>query len=129
MVAIREVLETDDVVVVTSGGIVIRQHASEIRLAGRNTQGVRLIRLDQGDAISDVAAVAAEEEAPADPDRTKEKTPPAGRGTPDSAEKDSDQRELFKGKSEVHAAKPGPDQRGKKKSGRQSGPPRRRRRR
>jgi DNA gyrase subunit A len=65
MVAIREVVESDDVVIVTSGGIVIRQHASEIRLAGRNTQGVRLIRLDVGDSIADVAAVVSEEdEAP-----------------------------------------------------------------
>jgi len=62
MVAIREVVDSDDVVVVTSNGIVIRQHASEIRVAGRNTQGVRLIRLDEGDKISDVAAVASDEE-------------------------------------------------------------------
>jgi len=62
MVAIREVVNTDDVVVVTNNGIIIRQHASEIRLAGRNTQGVRLIRLEQGDSISDVTAVASEEE-------------------------------------------------------------------
>jgi DNA gyrase subunit A len=62
MVAIREVVDTDDVVVVTNNGIIIRQHASEIRLAGRNTQGVRLIRLEQGDSISDVTAVASEEE-------------------------------------------------------------------
>ena len=48
MVAIREVLESDDIVIVTSGGIVIRQHASEVRLAGRNTQGVRLIKLGEG---------------------------------------------------------------------------------
>ncbi len=62
MVAIKEVVESDDVVIVTSGGIVIRQHASDIRVAGRNTQGVRLIRLDQGDTISDVAAVMAEDD-------------------------------------------------------------------
>jgi DNA gyrase subunit A len=62
MVAIREVVDTADVVVVTSNGIVIRQEASEIRVAGRNTQGVRLIRLGEGDHISDVAAVASEEE-------------------------------------------------------------------
>ena len=62
MVAIREVVGSDDVVIVTSNGIVIRQHASEIRIAGRNTQGVRLIRLDEGDEISDVTAVAAEED-------------------------------------------------------------------
>jgi DNA gyrase subunit A len=62
MVAIKEVLDTDDIVVVTEKGIVIRQHASEIRVAGRNTQGVRLIRLDAGDTISDVAAVPSEDE-------------------------------------------------------------------
>jgi DNA gyrase subunit A len=62
MVTIREVLETDDVVVVTTNGIIIRQHAKEIRVAGRNTQGVRLIRLEAGDTISDVTAVASEEE-------------------------------------------------------------------
>ena len=62
MVSIKEVVESDDVVIITEKGIVIRQHASEIRVAGRNTQGVRLIRLDAGDSISDVAAVASEEE-------------------------------------------------------------------
>jgi hypothetical protein len=62
MVAIREVVESDDVVIVTSGGIIIRQHASEIRLAGRNTQGVRLIKLDEGDSIADVAAVVSEDD-------------------------------------------------------------------
>ncbi len=62
MVSIREVLATDDIVVITSNGIVIRQHAQEVRMAGRNTQGVRLIRLEAGDSISDVAAVASEEE-------------------------------------------------------------------
>jgi len=60
MVAIREVTDTDDVVVVTLGGMVIRQHATDIRLAGRNTQGVRLIRLDSDDSVADVAAVIAE---------------------------------------------------------------------
>ncbi len=64
MVAIKEVVNTDDVVIVTTGGIVIRQHASTIRVAGRNTQGVRLIRLDEGDTVSDVAAVVAEDEEP-----------------------------------------------------------------
>jgi DNA gyrase subunit A len=62
MVAMREVLESDDIVVVTSGGIVIRQHASEVRLAGRNTQGVRLIKLGEGDTVSDVASVMAEDQ-------------------------------------------------------------------
>ena len=62
MVAIREVLNTDDIVVVTKDGIIIRQHASEVRMAGRNTQGVRLIRLQENDVVADVAVVIAEEE-------------------------------------------------------------------
>jgi len=62
MVAIKEVVDTDDIVVVTINGMIIRQHASDIRIAGRNTQGVRLIRLNEGDAIADVAAVVAEDE-------------------------------------------------------------------
>jgi DNA gyrase/topoisomerase IV subunit A len=78
MVAIKEVGEKDDVVIVTTNGIVNRQPASEIRLAGRNTQGVRLIKLTEGDKVSDVAAVPSEEdettnggdkpEAPTEPD-------------------------------------------------------------
>ncbi|MGA9116995.1 MAG: DNA gyrase subunit A [Bacteroidota bacterium] len=64
MVAIKEVTETDDVVIVTEKGIIIRQHASAIRVAGRNTQGVRLIRLEEKDTVSDVAAAVAEEETP-----------------------------------------------------------------
>jgi len=76
MVAIREVVEREDVVIVTNAGMVIRQHASEIRVAGRNTQGVRLIRLDQGDTISDVAVVVPEDEEPVNGDSAKS-TPPA----------------------------------------------------
>jgi DNA gyrase subunit A len=62
MVAIKETQDTDDVVVVTSNGMIIRQHASDIRVAGRNTQGVRLIKLHEGDSVADVAIVMAEEE-------------------------------------------------------------------
>ena len=64
MMAIKEVMEKDDVVIVTNRGVVIRQHASDIRVAGRNTQGVRLIRLDSGDTVADVAAVPADEDEP-----------------------------------------------------------------
>ncbi len=61
MVATREVLDNDDIVIVTAQGVVIRQPAKEIRIAGRNTQGVRLIRLESGDKISAVAAVPSED--------------------------------------------------------------------
>jgi len=62
MVGIKEVLENDDIVVVTAKGVIIRQPAKEIRMAGRITQGVRLIRLEPGDQVGDLAAVPSEEE-------------------------------------------------------------------
>jgi len=62
MVVIKEVVDTDDIVIVTTNGMVIRQNAAAIRVAGRNTQGVRLIRLQDGDSVADIAAVVAEEE-------------------------------------------------------------------
>ncbi|MCI0707375.1 MAG: DNA gyrase subunit A [Ignavibacteriae bacterium] len=61
LVAIREVTDSDDIVIVTTNGMVIRQNAKDIRVAGRNTQGVRLIKLDEGDDVADVAAVVSEE--------------------------------------------------------------------
>ncbi len=62
MVAIKEVQDTDDIVVVSTGGMVIRQHADEIRVSGRNTSGVRVIRISEGDRVAAVAIVKSEEE-------------------------------------------------------------------
>jgi DNA gyrase subunit A len=62
MVVIKEVVDTDDIVIVTTNGMVIRQNAAAIRVAGRNTQGVRLIRLQDGDSVADIAAVVGEAE-------------------------------------------------------------------
>jgi DNA gyrase subunit A len=61
MVTIKEVKEADDLIIVTSHGVVIRQGVKQIRSMGRVTQGVRLIRLDPGDRVSDVAKVVTEE--------------------------------------------------------------------
>lgn len=62
MITIREVVDNDDLMIITTKGIMIRQNVGEIRVMGRNTQGVRLIRLDSGDTISAVASVVGEEE-------------------------------------------------------------------
>jgi DNA gyrase subunit A len=50
--------------IMTSGGQVIRMPVKGISVIGRNTQGVRLINLDEGDKVSDVARVVIEDEAP-----------------------------------------------------------------
>jgi DNA gyrase subunit A len=61
MVAMKEVADSDDLIIVTSNGVVIRQSVAQIREMGRVTQGVRLIKLDSGDRVSDVGKVVKEE--------------------------------------------------------------------
>jgi len=62
MVAIMEVVDTDDLMIITGRGVLIRQPVSKIRTIGRVTQGVKLIRLDEKDKISTVTRVVHEEE-------------------------------------------------------------------
>ncbi|TMQ58290.1 MAG: DNA gyrase subunit A [Candidatus Eisenbacteria bacterium] len=62
VVAALEVVPTDQVMLITRGGIVIRTKVSEISEIGRNTQGVRLINLEEGDQLIDVARVEEKDE-------------------------------------------------------------------
>ena len=58
VVAAKEVTDEDELMLVTRGGVINRQGAHEIRVIGRNTQGVRVIALDDGDELIDLARVA-----------------------------------------------------------------------
>lgn len=62
VVAIKEVSNDDELVVVTRKGIVNRQQVKEIRTTGRNAQGVRVINLDPGDLVVDVTRVVSEKQ-------------------------------------------------------------------
>ncbi|MFM7156895.1 MAG: DNA gyrase subunit A, partial [Bacteroidota bacterium] len=62
VVSIMEVQDSDDLVVMTTGGILIRQPVKDVRIIGRNTQGVRLIRLEDGDQIADITTVPHEDD-------------------------------------------------------------------
>lgn len=62
LISIREVVDNDDLMIITTKGIMIRQNVGEIRVMGRNTQGVRLIKLHEGDTISAVASVVGDDE-------------------------------------------------------------------
>jgi len=57
VVGILKVSDIDDLFVITARGVIIRQPVYQIRLIGRNTQGVKLIKLDPGDLISDITVV------------------------------------------------------------------------
>jgi len=57
MLALLEVVDQDDLMIITGKGVLIRLPISKIRSIGRNTQGVHLIRLDDKDTISAVTRV------------------------------------------------------------------------
>ena len=62
VIGVRMVTDDDQLMLVTSGGKVIRLRTNEIRVIGRNTQGVRLIELEEGERLAAVARLAEREE-------------------------------------------------------------------
>ena len=62
VVAIKEVREKDDIMIITRKGVVIRCPISQLSIIGRATQGVKLIALDEGDMVMDVAHLVSEED-------------------------------------------------------------------
>ncbi|MFN2372702.1 MAG: DNA gyrase subunit A [Cyclonatronaceae bacterium] len=61
LIALKAVSDVDDLMIITHNGKIIRMHCKDIRAIGRNTQGVRMMRLAEGDYISAVTRVAREE--------------------------------------------------------------------
>lgn len=62
LVAIKNVTEENDLMIITKSGLTIRMAVTDIRVAGRATQGVRLINIREGDAIAAVSPVAKADE-------------------------------------------------------------------
>lgn len=62
VVAVKEVVDDDELMIISQNGILIRLPVRDINPIGRNTQGVRLINLDPGDKVIDVARIATKEE-------------------------------------------------------------------
>ena len=81
LISILEAVDEDDLMIITNQGVMIRQPVSNIRVIGRNTQGVRLLRLDDDAKISSVTKVIKdqddneddieEQEAPQKPSETE----------------------------------------------------------
>ena len=63
LISIQAVNDDNDLMIINRSGVTIRTEVSQIRLAGRATQGVRIINLRDGDAIASVMAVPASDEA------------------------------------------------------------------
>ncbi len=77
LVAIKAVTSADDLMIVTQHGLMIRMDVGAISTLGRNTQGVRLIQVKDGDAIADVTSLVVEDEIEAPGDGTAEEAEPA----------------------------------------------------
>ncbi|MHB1167700.1 MAG: DNA gyrase subunit A [Longimicrobiales bacterium] len=75
VIAIKAVYPGDELMLITRKGIVNRQKVGGIRVIGRNTQGVIVMRMDEGDTIVDVARVVPEDDS----------TLPSENGGPDAA--------------------------------------------
>ena len=71
MVSIMEVVDADDLIVITDKGVLMRQPVSHIRTIGRVTQGVKLVKLDDGSKISSISRVIKEEAPRENNDKTE----------------------------------------------------------
>ena len=75
VVALMEVLADDEVMLITKAGVIIRSSVDQVRITGRNAQGVKLVSLDEGDLVTAVARV-----VPDDKDTDAGEAVPAGEG-------------------------------------------------
>ncbi len=66
VVGIKKANEGDEIMLMTEKGITIRQSVKDVSIIGRNAQGVRLVRLDEGDKLAAIATVVKEDDAIAD---------------------------------------------------------------
>jgi DNA gyrase subunit A len=75
VVGVASVRAGDDVMLITTQGMVNRTHADEIRVTGRNAQGVRVMNLNEGDGLASIAKIATEAEEEAAPPAPEAGTP------------------------------------------------------
>lgn len=103
LVAIKEVIDTDDLMIINKSGITIRISVAGLRVMGRATQGVRVIRLNEGDAISSVEKIElieVEEEAEAGEAITSKGENTTTEGSAGDSENDNNTTEDSAGDSE-----------------------------
>jgi DNA gyrase subunit A len=77
LISILEVVENDDLMIITDNGIMIRQSVEKLNIIGRNTQGVKLLRLDEKSQIASVTKVIKEEEEPGGGEKREETEEPS----------------------------------------------------
>jgi len=95
VVALKEVLPDEELMMITKKGIVIRVPVEGIRMSGRNTQGVKVMNLTPGDLVVDVARIVKEDDETGDED---EEAPAPKGAAPKAAPKGAPKAGPSKGK-------------------------------
>ena len=72
IIGARQVVDEDEVMLIASSGKIIRINMQNVRIIGRNTQGVRLINLEPGEKVVAMDMLATDEESDEDPDLAEE---------------------------------------------------------
>ncbi len=91
LVAIKQVIDTDDLMIINKSGITIRMAVETLRVMGRATQGVRLIKLNEKDEISSVEKIERIESDEVDGEVEGEETPKDQDSSTDSSENTENQ--------------------------------------
>jgi len=78
VVALMEVLPEDEIMLITTHGVVIRSSVSQVRVTGRIAQGVKLVNLDEGDIVTAVARVIPDDKGEGDEVGSEEEVDPVG---------------------------------------------------
>jgi DNA gyrase subunit A len=94
VVALKAVRDEDELMLITATGIMLRTAVSQTREIGRATQGVKLIRVDEGDRVVSVARIAKEDDVGGDEsgegaDVESRRRPPGEEGKPETQEAES----------------------------------------
>ncbi|MEX1137007.1 MAG: DNA gyrase subunit A [Balneolales bacterium] len=99
LIALKEVSDKDDLMIITNNGKIIRMHCKDIRSMGRNTQGVRMMRLSGDDSIAGVTRVVKEEDDDVPVIDSNEPDGPDTSALPNSHDPDADRddKSLFDG--------------------------------
>ena len=92
LIAIKVVSDNDDLMIINKSGITIRMNVDELRVMGRATQGVRLIKLDDDDEIASVAKVEVEVEKKEDIIGTVDNVDTPGEAGPAPGDEPSDEK-------------------------------------
>ena len=78
MVTIKEAIDSDDLMIITTRGVLIRQPVSKIRAIGRATQGVKLINLDKGSRVASITRIISDDEKEPETNESDSKEPEEG---------------------------------------------------